>query len=71
MIRHELSQVLVACRDDHLHAALFGGHRKRADHVVRFHAVDHHERPAERAHRHVDRLDLPRQIFGMEGRFAL
>ncbi len=64
MVRHELRQVFVAGRHDHLHAALLCGHAQRADDVVRLDAVDHQERPAERAHRNVDGFDLPRQVFG-------
>ncbi|MDR6205547.1 hypothetical protein QF025_004267 [Paraburkholderia graminis] len=71
MIRHELRQILVTSRHDHVHAALFRLGGKRADHVVGFHAVDHQKRPAERAHGHVNRLDLPRQIVGHGGTIRL
>ncbi len=57
-LRHQLGEILVAGRDHHLHAARLGGMRERADHVVGLDALDHQQRPAERAHRLVDRLDL-------------
>jgi len=63
MIRHELSQILVARRHDHLHAALLGNDCERADDVVGLDAFDHDERPAERAHGDVNRLDLSGEVF--------
>lgn len=63
MIRHKLRQILVPGRHDHFHAALFGGNRKRANDVVGLHALDHHQRPAERSHDHVDGLYLFREVI--------
>ena len=47
---HQLRQVLVGGRDQHLLAAAGGAPGQGADHVVRLHAVDHQQRQAERPH---------------------
>ncbi len=61
---HQLRQVLVA-GGHHGADALGGGLAgERADHVIGLDTIDHDDRPAQRAHRLVDRLDLPGEIVG-------
>ncbi|MNN28925.1 hypothetical protein D3C81_1425080 [compost metagenome] len=63
LVVDQLRQVLVAGGYHRTHALLGGLARQRADHVVGLDAVDHHDRPAQRAHGLVDRLDLAGQVF--------
>ncbi len=59
---HQLRQVLVGGRDQHLLAAAGGAPGQGADHVVRLHAVDHQQRQAQRPHQFLCRADLHGQI---------
>ena len=63
LVVDQLRQVLVAGGNDGVHALGGGLHGQGADHVVGFHAFDHQDRPAEVAHRFVDRGDLLAQVF--------
>ncbi len=67
LVVDQLGQVLVAGRDHGLHAARGGLHRQGADHVVRFDAIHHQDRPAHVAHHFVDRFDLLAQVFRHRG----
>ncbi|MNY31088.1 hypothetical protein D3C86_1652350 [compost metagenome] len=64
MVVHQLREVLVARGYHGTHALRRGLAGQRADHVIGFHAFHHHDRPAQRAHGLVDRLDLFGQILG-------
>jgi hypothetical protein len=63
VVVHQLRQVLVGRRDQHLLAARRGAPRQRADHVVRLHALDHQQRQAERPHQRLRRRDLHGEII--------
>ena len=59
----QLREVLVASRDDGLPATRGRLHGERADHIIGLDALDHEQRPAQRAHRSVDRLDLRGEVL--------
>ena len=60
----ELREVLVAGRHDGADAGARRLLRERGDDVVRFDALDHEQRPAHRADRFHERLDLRGEIVG-------
>jgi hypothetical protein len=66
-----LRQILVGGRDHAVDARSRRGYGKRADHVVRFDAFDHQQRPAVRPDELVQRLDLPHEVLRHGGRCAL
>ena len=63
MAVHQLRQILVTGRDHRLHAGRRGMPSQRADHVIRLDPIDHQQRPAKRAHRLMNRLDLRAQVI--------
>ena len=62
LVVDQLRHVLVAGRDHRAYAMAARVLGQRADHVIGLDALDHHHRPAECAHRVMDRRDLPRQV---------
>ena len=61
---HELGQILVAGGNQHGNAGGGGLPRQGADDVVGLDAVDHDERPAQRADARVQRFDLGDEVVG-------
>ena len=61
---HQLRQVFVAARDDHLHALGRGQAGQRANHVVGLHAGHIEHLPAHELNQLVDGLDLAAQVVG-------
>ena len=63
----KLGEVLVAGGYDSLPASRRCPRGERADHVIGLHAIDHEQRPAQRAHCGMDRLDLRGEVLRHRG----
>ena len=67
MMIDQLRQVFIAGRDDAVNGSSRGRMRQRADHIVGFNTVYHHQRPARRTDAFMQQRNLRGEIFGHGG----